>query len=298
MLGDKTAHNSLWAKTEIHGGYGLHTGPNGLSVLDEEVFMKPNMVTLGGVQMVMETLFKVKGPIVVPTLYSDTGIGIPDNNVSTEKSAIQVPEGVKYAPHDPGYGVVLFGVGITGAAEDSVTEIPVTYREKSINVNLTTADGTILNGHMVPYRYTEQNLSDSEKKVYFGKKSFDDGNTGYFLKRFQSDPVIHHLWKNGSDSTDETEVENSEVWSSNRTNGVTTLTEIVLQLSIKDIKEYFTITDSVKRTRINTLALFTANYNPTLGDYENVRMFSKLNIPTENLSLSKDMDFIYRVYGS
>ena len=289
---------TLWNKTEIIGGYGVHTAANGISVLDETVLSSANMVTLGGVQLAMELIFGVKGPVTVPTLYTDAGIGLPDANVDTSKATIQTPEGTKVLPHNPGYNVVLFGVGVTGTAENSTTEIDVSYREKSINVNLTATDGTVLTGQILPFRYTDSTLTAAESLQYFGKKTFDNDVVGYYLKRFDSDPVIHHLWKTGEDSEDEPEVENSEVWTSNRTTPVESLTEKVLTLSIKDLKEFYTANDEVKKTRFNTIALFSAQYNPANGDYENVRMFSKLNIPVENLSLAKDLSFIYRVYGS
>ena len=50
-------------------------------------------------------------------------------------------------------------------------------------------------------------------------------------------------------------------------------------------------------------ALFTGQYVPSTsvtdyGDFRDVRLFSKLNIPTEYLSLNKDLNIIYRVYTS
>ena len=57
--------------------------------------------------------------------------------------------------------------------------------------------------------------------------------------------------------------------------------------------------------RFNCIALYDGYYteegkqdNELFGDYANVRLFSKLNIPTEHLSLQKDLEIIYRVYGS
>ena len=71
-----------------------------------------------------------------------------------------------------------------------------------------------------------------------------------------------------------------------------------LKITNKDIKEYFELNGSLGDPRFNTVALYDAIYDKDVGDYRNVRMFSKLYIPNENLSLSKDLDLIYRVYGA
>lgn len=289
-------HSTLWAKTEVLGGYELSKALNGISVLGETVFSESNMVPIGGVQYAMEMIFGITGGISVPTLYDDAGIGLP--NAIYVGNTVGTPDGERVMPYPYGNNVLLFGVGITGSAENNTTELPVSYRENSINMNLTTADGTTLSGLMLPFRYTSSVLSAADQKQYFGKKSFADNVTGYYLKRFESEPAIHHLWKTGEDQEGEVEVENNEVWDSTRTNDVETFTEIVLKLSQKDLKEYFTANGEIERTRFNTIALFSGFYNTEKGDYENVRLFSKLHIPVENLSLSKDLDIIYRVYGS
>ena len=76
------------------------------------------------------------------------------------------------------------------------------------------------------------------------------------------------------------------------------------KVSKKDVKEWFVNLEQEDRTRINTIALFNGRFvknddDPTdYGDYEDVRLFSKLNIPVEFLSLSKDLNIIYRIYGA
>jgi hypothetical protein len=82
------------------------------------------------------------------------------------------------------------------------------------------------------------------------------------------------------------------------TNVVESFTEIVLKVSKKDIKEWFINLEQEDRTRINTIALFNGEYVPDSGDYRDVRLFSKLCINPEYLDKSKDLNIIYRVYGS
>lgn len=303
---DIVSGSGLWTKTEVIGGYDLHRSPTGKSTLGETLFSKHNMVPIGGVTYAMENLFGVKcNQFVVPTLYSQTGIGLPDSETPTE--SYKSPNGDVTVNYRYGHFVQLFGVGITGTAENDVTQYPVSYRENSINLSKVTNSGLTLTGTMVPFRRASENLSQSDAAKYFGKKQDPDDNTitNYYLKKFESDPEIKHVWKTGDDVEDESAVTASEVWENNSgSNDIESFTEIILKVSKKDVKDWFTSIDQEERTRINTIALFSGRYvrdesNPAdLGDYQDVRLFSKLIIPVEYLSLSKDLNIIYRVYGS
>lgn len=305
---DKIAGNQrrFWAKTEIIGGYGIHKNPvTGISELDETIFTTSNTVVLGGVQYAMEQIFGVAGPITVPTLYSQLGIG-PADKIYTGRT-IDVPYGNGHydMPYAYGNRVCLFGVGLSGygGGENAITKYPVDYRENAVQNIKSGSDGTKLDGLMIPFRYTSQDLSLTDQVKYFGiKEESDTGYTGYFLKRFEAEPTIYHYWNtsgtvDGSED-DAAEVSPSEVWDSTRTTAVLSLTEMQLKITNKDIKEYFELNGSLGDPRFNTVALYDAIYDKDVGDYRNVRMFSKLYIPNENLSLSKDLDLIYRVYGA
>ena len=168
-----------------------------------------------------------------------------------------------------------------------------------------TEDGLTLRGTMLPFRYTSTVLSSTERKKYFGKKTFDNGYSGYYLKRFESDPVIKHVWKTGEDTDEETLVSSADVWDNTvGRNVVESFTECICKVSYKDVKEWFAALAQEDRTRINTIATFSGRYvtNPNdpgdPGDYQDVRLFSKLNIPVEYLTLNKDLNIIYRSYGA
>lgn len=301
-----TPSHGMWARTEVIGGFGDFVraqSPFGKSTLTDISWHDENMVVIGGVQYTMENIFGEKGEqIPIPTLYSESGIGHPDSLPPTE--SFDTPDGPKNVVYRYGNKVWLFGVGITGTAENDVTVHPVDYREKSIFINKVTTDGLTLKGTMVPFRYTAAQLNEIERKQYFGKKQDADGVTGYYLKRFEQDAQIKHIWKTGEDVEDETLVSSSDVWENNAgTNAVETFTEFFLRVTKKDIKEYFISLEQKDRTRINTIALFSGEFyrngeDDIDGDYRDVRLFSKLNIPIEFLSLNKDLNIIYRVYGS
>lgn len=272
-ISNSSKSRTLWAKTEVLFGYGLHKNEQGISELDETVFANSNMVPIGGVQYAMETLFGVKGEIPIPTLNNTLQIGAQNSTIS--------PSGGM--PYPYGQKVCLFGVGTGGAAENNVTVLDVNYSETGIE-------------DMVPFRFTNEVLSDSDVNKYFGKKTVD-GTVAYYLKAFDSLPTIHHLYKNGEEGEDGSEVDSSYL-SSLTSVGVESFTEICLTITKKDIREWFAHNGNIEESRINTLALFTGVYDSTSKDYANIQLFSKLNIPTEPLSLTKDMNIIYRVYGA
>lgn len=317
--------SGLWGRTLVRGSYDdvewdengiahfVRQIPTGISAMGETLFRKEagedlwrehNMVPIGGCQYAMEQIFGVKGDqISVPTLYTMNGIGLPDALAPIE--TYRTPDGDVPIIYRKGHKVQLFGVGVTGTAENDVTVHPVDYRENSIEMNRVTTDGLTLTGTMIPFRFTAETLSQLDRKQYFGKKKHTTGETGYYLKRFETDPVIKHIWKTGDDVDNETLVSPSEVWQNNvGMNTVESFTEMVLRITKRDVKEWFIQLGQEERSRINTLALFNGLYvrnesDPSdMGDYEDVRLFSKLNIPTEYLSLNKDLNIIYRVYTS
>lgn len=296
MIQDVQQGFGFWRATQIIGGYGIHEGPfAGLSELSESIFESHNTVTIGGVQYAMEQIFGETGPVSVPTLYDELGVGLP--NAVYQDVVVPDPDGDHNMPYHYGNRVVLFGIGLTGSAENNITKYPVNYRERGIQGTRVAEDGTELDGIMIPFRYTSQDLTENEQRKYFGKKKSND-YTAYYLKRFENPALVRHLWSVGSADDGDIEVTNAEVWTSTRTTAVQSIAEMQLKITNKDIKEFFNITGRIDDPRFNTVALFSADYNQALGDYENVKMFSKLYIPTENVSLAKDLDLIYRVYGS
>lgn len=277
ILNHSTAHpRTLWARTQIIGGYGKRTNKLGVSSLDEVIFETENMVPLIGVQYAMEMIFGVKGTqLVIPTLNDTMGIG-------AQGKLDLVPSGSM--PYVYGQKVCLFGIGKGGAAENNLTALEVKYHETEIS-------------DMIPFRYTKEELPDADKTKYFGKKTDSEGYDAYYLKAFDNEPIIRHLFKNGEENEDGSEVTN-DFFNGNSQYGIQSFTECCLTISRRDIREFFKAQGDIEVARVNSIGLFTAVYDEESHDYAQIQLFSKLNIPTEPMSLSKDMNIIYRVYGA
>ena len=297
----------LWAKTEVIGGYGdVQLNPTGKSTLSEEIFNQHNIVPIGGVSYAMEHIFGVpEKQIHIPTLKESAGIGANDSQPVTETYV--TPDGTAVTTYRYGHFVQLFGVGITGTAENDITIYPCDYREHTIEIDKVNSDGLEVKGVMLPFRYTGAALDSNDNKKYFGKvQDPKTGITSYYLKKFETEAVIKHIWKTGEDMDEEILVPSSDVWENiSGLNAVESFTEMILKITKKDLKEYFRdYLEQPERCRFNTIALFNGRYvNPAssdsvYGDYEDVKMFSKLCINPEYLDINKDLNIIYRVYGA
>ncbi len=299
---DPATHNGLWARTEIIGGHDYIPNDYGKSTLGEELFTESNIVPIGGVSFVFEKLFGVKdAQITVPTMYTKASIGLADKATT---ATYATPDGNKVSVHPIGNVVQLFGIGVTGTSENDATIYRPDYRENAIIINKQASDGRTVTGTMLPFRHTVDTLNEKEKKLYFGKKNGADGLTSYYLKRFETQPVIKHIWKSHADDNEEL-IKDSEVWTNSATNNtVESFVEMHIKLHAKDVKEYYTSLNQLDKTRFNTFALFSGEYvggtgtGKDNGDYQNVKMFSKFCMNPQYLDIAGDLDFIYRIYGA
>lgn len=297
----------LWAKTEVVAGYGdVQINPTGKSTVGEQIFSTHNIVPIGGVSYAMEQIFGVKeSQIHIPTLKESSKIGANDSQPITDTYV--TPDGPVKAIYRHGHFVQLFGVGITGTAENDITIYPCDYREHTIEIDKVNSDGLEVKGVMLPLRYTGSALDSSDNKKYFGKvQDPATGITSYYLKRFETEAVIKHIWKTGEEMDTEVLVPASDVWENiSGLNAVESFTEMILKITKKDLKEYFRDKlEQPDRCRFNTIALYNGRFiqnastDSVYGDYEDVKLFSKLCINPEYLDINKDLNIIYRVYGA
>ena len=159
---------------------------------------------------------------------------------------------------------------------------------------------------MIPFRQTEYDLSPEESAKYWFKKpvtiNIDGGQihkTAYYLKRFETVPEIHVLWRDNEGDEDGSEVgDNVYETPSTNTTPIETFIEMTLKITKKDAREFFNDNGNVEATRINSIGLFTGVRREGDDDYQQIKLFSKLNINNEILVLSKDLTISYRIYTS
>lgn len=245
----------------------------GFNELGEQMFDGENQIVLGGALFVLEKVFGVVSPLLVDYLNNFLGIANTGATIADTYPKDNV--------------VCLFGVG-TGGCGDSITSlVDVKFFEREI-VN------------MVPLRATSTALSAPDQLKYWFKKTLPGGQTAFYLKSFETTPTIKVLWKDGVGDADGSEVQ-AGVQNTTRTDAIETFIELTLKITKDDVREWFQINGNIAQTRINSIGLFTG-VKGTLADgstdYKQVKMFSKLNIQNEMLTLAKDLTIIYRIYTS
>jgi hypothetical protein len=279
--------NKPIVRTDVICGYDAYKDKNGITQFGEIVFRKPNMIVLGGSLYTLFRLFGVTSDLTVANLediYSDVKL---ENELSPSTDAINNKH------------ICLFGVGSGGCGEVSTNVYPVKYHSRELD-------------SMIPLRQTANALSTEDaSKYWFKRKVTVNGvqKTAYMLKTFEYTPEIKVLWRDGELGADGERADGSEVGNDvhttpdSNTTGIDTFVEIVLKISINDIREYYNDLGSIDQARFNTIGLFTGTKTKLFSDqevydYRSVKLFSKLNFNNEMLVLRKDLTVSYRIYTS
>lgn len=268
---------SPFVRTKIIGGYDPYKDKNGVTQFGETVFETENMIVLGGSLFTLEKVFGINSPLVTRDLRDITALPSIDAPINHNKDTY----------------VCLFGVGIGGAGESLTDVKDVEYYEDTIM-------------DMIPFRQTEIPLSTEEASKYWFKKpvtiDIDGGQiqkTAYYLKRFETVPEIHVLWRDAEGDEDGSEVgSNVHETPSTNTTPIETFIEMTLKITKKDAREFFDDNGNIEATRINSIGLFTGVRGDGDDDFQQVKLFSKLNINNEILVLAKDLTISYRIYTS
>ena len=244
---------------------------------------KQNETVLGGALTVLEKLCGIKSSFKVGSINGILNI----NNIVTEANSSATNDDL----------LCLWGIGIGGAGDAFGSRLAVKFYEREIGQHNHT-------DQMIPFRIVTRRFinTEEESKKYFMSRQRSDNLYEYYLKTFEGNPnaVTYVRWQDGAEGEDGTLVP-ANVYSLTRSDNIETYVELKLQLTKKDAREYFELTNQVEKARINTIGLFTGRrveVEPGRWDYVNVKMFSKLNFENEALQNAKIINFTYRIYLS
>ena len=240
-----------------------------------------NETVLGGALTVLEKLWGVAAPLKIASI--NNLLGINDTVSLADSSATNEDT------------VCLWGVGIGGSGDAFTAVKQVHFYERELGQNGHTDE-------MIPFRVVSEPFSSTDPNYsqYYMLHQRDDGYFEYFLKKFEIDPIIKILWKDGAEGEDGSEV-GDDVHNTSRTDDIEAFVEMHCKVDVKDIREYFEHLGMTQMTRINSLGLFTGRYTKLDDgryDYTNVKLFSKLNFNNEALLNAKTILYKYRVYVS
>lgn len=240
-----------------------------------------NETVLGGALTVLEKLWGVAAPLKIASI--NNLLGINDTVSLADSSATNEDT------------VCLWGVGIGGSGDAFAAVKQVHFYERELGQNGHTDE-------MIPFRVVSEPFSSTDPNYsqYYMMHQRDDGYFEYFLKKFEIDPIIKILWKDGAEGEDGSEV-GDDVHNTSRTDDIEAFVEMHCKVDVKDIREYFEHLGMTQMARINSLGLFTGRYTKLDDgryDYTNVKLFSKLNFNNEALLNAKTILYKYRVYVS
>lgn len=230
-----------------------------------------NDVILTGSTFVLEQMFKQRAPINISTLSEDMDIN-GDIELTTENLKDEYVFG--FMVGIGGVSEMNEGVGIVNAVQ---------YTDKTLAT-------------MLPFRVVNSELEGQDAENYFMKKyHILDGDTeerySYYAKKFTGEPVIKHLFTDGSEvppNISETGTDRS----------IRTFTEMTCDVNAQDIRDYFNIKyQSLDNCRVNTIGLVAGFKDDESGDMAGARLVTAINFKNRELNNTENtIRFIYRIY--
>lgn len=255
---------------EAVAGYGLYEDERGISQLGETVVRKRNKIPVGGILAMLSTMFGATSDLSITTLNELMGIGT--TGTVTDHHGM----------------VGLFNVGLGGCGAAYTDEKEVLDQDNVVP-------------SMIPFRIVDSKSEITDKNKYWFEKQLDNGKYAYYLKAFESTPIIKTLWKDASEEgEDGTEVVGNPK-DSDRTEGMESFVQMILRISRNDLRDYFAIYEDSKYPRFNSIGLCLGqkgSLEDGTEEYKNVIQFSILNFSNEMLHFDKDLTIIYRIYLS
>ena len=243
--------------------------------------LEHNMVVIGGAITVLEKMWNIRSSLMIDTI----------NNINQINPAVQST--TELLPQND--YVCLWGIGIGGSGDAFGSVRDVKYYEREIGQNGQSNE-------FIPFRTVTTALEGEDVQKYTLSKSVGTGFTAYYAKKFEDDPFIRSLWRDGVEGEDGTEVTDG-VHNTQRTEDIETFVEMHMRIDQNDVREWFEMNGNIEQARFNTIGLFTARLTSNgSGGYNatNVKLFTKFNFDNESLagSKSKTISIKYRVYAS
>lgn len=258
-LSDNECHNHSKIRTKITAWY-TDTG--------EVLWTSHNILTIAGAGFLARALFDISKAEITNSYNSALGL---DNTAST------IDED---APHK----AYLFCVGTDGCGRECSQVYAEKYRS------------WIDESSIVPFQYrsADDDLTATERNVYYGRKALSNSKIAYYFKAFDSKPVLTQQLTDGTPL-------DSSLYTLNTNYDAETVVTIQMSVSKSDCRDYFINTTGINDARVNCISLCTAwaSTDPTTNYkyYQDIRPCTRLNFPNESLiDLTKGITFSYSVY--
>lgn len=148
--------------------------------------------------------------------------------------------------------------------------------------------------NMIPFRYqiVTNDLSEDQRKVYYGRRETND-RIAYYFKKPETDPEMHGRYIDGT-NLDE------NIFDSLNTMEAEFYVETMLKVDKADFRDYFIATTGINTALVNQVSLLQAWYTTDSNGikwYQDVLPVTQLNFSNESLiDLTKGIEIIYQVF--
>ena len=236
---------------------------DGSEILKSEL---ENKVVITGSAATGVSMFGCEYPFVIPSYNSELEL---ENSVYT-------------APTNPQL-ITLFCVGDSGCGTtDSDIFIPK-YVDRIAPQN-----------DIVPFRYVDasDDLSASERTMYFGRKPMDGDKVAYFFKKFESEPRMFMRYADGTEM-------DASMYNTQTSQEAECFVKTDLMVNRLDCRDWFDQVIGWDHARISTISMCSAWYTESDGYkwFQNILPFTKLNFSFERLvDSTKALKFEYSLF--
>lgn len=147
--------------------------------------------------------------------------------------------------------------------------------------------------HIMAFQYSEADIEDELRNVYFGRKTLENGKIAYYFKAFDSTPQLFMKYADGTEIT-------SDVYKIDSDQIAEVYVETKLVVTRDDFRDYFDQLLGWDNARVSSLSLCYGW--ESVGEdgytyYQDIMPYSKLNFSFEWLvDLTKSLEFQYQVY--
>lgn len=149
--------------------------------------------------------------------------------------------------------------------------------------------------YMIPFRYqkVDNDLADSMRDTYFGRKTIDDQYYAYYFKKPNTDPQMYAQYIDGTPL-------DGNLYNSQNTMEAELYVETVLMITKDDFRDFFINTTGINTAKMNQFSLCQA-WEVTDPDghkwYKDITPVTQVNISTESLvDLTKGVEITYQTY--
>jgi hypothetical protein len=235
-----------------------------------------NKIVISGSLLNALQSFGVKNPGTIPTYNEEMKL---DGSVAPGTTPENIPI------------VCLFGVSDSGCGTNPTDVVVANYTDRIEPYK----DGAATSDMLMPFRYVDKanDLSDTLRKYYFGRKELSGNKVGYFFKRFDTEPQLHLQYADGTAITDDLyKIKSDQI--------AECYIETRLRITRLDFRDYLEQVLGWDKGRMSTLSLYWAWYTEDengIKTYQDITTYSKLNFSYKWLvDLTTAFDINYQIY--